>query len=99
MLGVSRAIGHHSAASKPHSSTSSRLAVARGSSPGSSFPAGQLDEVLAVRIPVLALEQDRLRILERQHHHRAGMHDVLAPSLAAIGQAHLVAHDLQQPPW
>ena len=49
-----------------------------------------------MRIAELPLEQHRAVVEERHDRHRAGMADVLARALAAIGQVHHVAVHLEQ---
>src|SRR5258706_700821 len=58
---------------------------------------GQLDEVAALRVAVLALEEDGVGVDEREHHHRARMHDIFAPGRRPVRQADRIAHHLEQP--
>src|SRR6185503_11610439 len=55
-----------------------------------------LQENAAVRVPELALEEDRAVLEERHDRDRAGMADVLALAERAVRQAHGIAMDLEQ---
>ena len=57
---------------------------------------GNLDEIAAVGIAVLAHEQDLAVARKRDDPDRAGMADVFAGALAAVGQPHDIAANLEQ---
>ena len=83
MHGSSVAIFHHSARLVAALLDRARAARSRAAArPVLELARGQLDEVALLRIAVLALEEDRLGVDEREHHHRARVHHVLAPGLA-----------------
>ena len=90
------AVSHRSdRARKPVSSTSSRAAHASGDSPGSSVPAGQLEQLLPHRVAELPHEQHAPRRRDRRDDHGARVQHDFALDVAAVGERHAVDDDLE----